>query len=77
MRPNHCLQAPQTPLMWFVAPPCWCARAVLQGPFYCGVGAESVFGRPLAESHMEACLEAGLTISGINAEVRTAAGGTG
>lgn len=42
-----------------------------QGPFYCGVGTNSVFGRPLAEAHMEACLEAGLTISGINAEVRT------
>ncbi|KAF6261552.1 glutamine synthetase [Scenedesmus sp. NREL 46B-D3] len=28
-----------------------------------------VFGRPLAEAHMEACLAAGLTISGINAEV--------
>lgn len=42
----------------------------LQGPFYCGVGTNSVFGRPLAEAHMEACLEAGLTISGINAEVR-------
>jgi hypothetical protein len=41
----------------------------LQGPFYCGVGTNSVFGRPLAEAHMEACLEAGLTISGINAEV--------
>lgn len=44
-----------------------------QGPFYCGVGTNSVFGRPLAEAHMEACLEAGLTISGINAEVRYAA----
>jgi hypothetical protein len=43
-----------------------------QGPFYCGVGTNSVFGRPLAEAHMEACLEAGLTISGINAEVRPA-----
>lgn len=40
-----------------------------QGPFYCGVGAESAFGRPLAEAHMEACMKAGLTISGINAEV--------
>lgn len=40
-----------------------------QGPFYCGVGADSVFGRPLAEAHMEACMKAGLTISGINAEV--------
>lgn len=28
-----------------------------QGPFYCGVGAESVYGRPLAEDHMEKCIE--------------------
>ncbi len=40
-----------------------------QGPFYCGVGAESAFGRPLAEAHMEACMKAGLKISGINSEV--------
>ncbi len=40
-----------------------------QGPFYCGVGAESVYGRPLAEEHMDACIQAGLIISGINAEV--------
>lgn len=40
-----------------------------QGPFYCGVGVNSVFGRPLAEAHMAACLGAGITISGINAEV--------
>lgn len=41
----------------------------LQGPFYCGVGAESAYGRPLAEAHLEACMKAGLNISGINAEV--------
>lgn len=41
----------------------------VQGPFYCGVGANSVIGRPLAEAHMEACLACGLGISGINAEV--------
>lgn len=40
-----------------------------QGPFYCGVGLESVYGRPLAEAHLDACIRAGLTISGINAEV--------
>lgn len=40
-----------------------------QGPFYCGVGHESVYGRPLAEAHMDACVKAGLIISGINAEV--------
>ncbi|MDP6339100.1 MAG: glutamine synthetase GlnII [Candidatus Marinimicrobia bacterium] len=40
-----------------------------QGPFYCGVGADEVFGRDIVEDHMEACLEAGITFSGINAEV--------
>jgi len=40
-----------------------------QGPFYCGVGADEVFGRPIAEKHLAACLSAGLTLSGINAEV--------
>ena len=40
-----------------------------QGPFYCAVGSESVYGRDLAEVHMDACIKAGLTISGINAEV--------
>jgi len=40
-----------------------------QGPFYCGVGADEVFGRDIVERHMEACLHAGLGISGINAEV--------
>jgi glutamine synthetase len=40
-----------------------------QGPFYCAVGDESVYGRPLAEAHMDACIKAGLKISGINAEV--------
>ncbi len=40
-----------------------------QGPFYCGVGADEVFGREIVEEHMDACLEAGIEISGINAEV--------
>lgn len=40
-----------------------------QGPFYCGVGADEIFGRPVAEAHLEACLQAGLQIYGINAEV--------
>ena len=40
-----------------------------QGPYYCGVGAERVYGRELIEEHLEACLQAGLTVSGINAEV--------
>ena len=40
-----------------------------QGFYYCGVGADEVFGRDIVEAHMEACLEAGFGISGINAEV--------
>ena len=40
-----------------------------QGPFYCGVGADEVFGRDLVETHAEACLEAGIMLYGINAEV--------
>jgi glutamine synthetase len=40
-----------------------------QGPFYCGVGADEVFGRPLVMEHTQACLDAGLMIFGTNAEV--------
>lgn len=40
-----------------------------QGPFYCGVGADEVFGRFLVEEHAEACLAAGLMLYGTNAEV--------
>jgi glutamine synthetase len=40
-----------------------------QGGYYCGVGADEVFGRPVVEAHLENCLKAGLKISGINAEV--------
>ncbi|WP_119731703.1 glutamine synthetase [Thermomonospora amylolytica] len=40
-----------------------------QGPYYCGVGADEVFGREIVERHLDACLTAGLPISGINAEV--------
>ena len=40
-----------------------------QGPYYCGVGTENIYGRDLVEAHLEACLRAGLAIAGINAEV--------
>jgi glutamine synthetase len=40
-----------------------------QGPYYCGVGQDEIYGRPLVEEHLDACLRAGLGISGINAEV--------
>lgn len=40
-----------------------------QGPFYCGVGSDEVFGRYLVDAHAQACIDAGLMIYGINAEV--------
>jgi glutamine synthetase len=40
-----------------------------QGGYYCGVGADEIFGRPVVEKHLDNCLAAGLGISGINAEV--------
>jgi len=43
-----------------------------QGPYYCGVGADKVAGRELVERHIDACLDAGLLIYGINAEVMPA-----
>ena len=40
-----------------------------QGPFYCGVGADEVFGRHLVDTHAKACIDAGIMIYGTNAEV--------
>ncbi|MEC7688316.1 MAG: glutamine synthetase beta-grasp domain-containing protein, partial [Candidatus Thermoplasmatota archaeon] len=40
-----------------------------QGQFYCSVGAKNAFGRDIIESHLDMCLEAGLNVEGINAEV--------
>jgi glutamine synthetase len=43
--------------------------AAPQGPYYCSVGASNAFGRDVVEEHMDICLEAGLNLEGINAEV--------
>ncbi len=43
-----------------------------QGKYYCGVGSEQVYGRDIVEEHMEACMWAGIELSGINAEVMPA-----
>lgn len=40
-----------------------------QGPYYCGVGSEFIFGREISEKHAAACLAAGLEIFGTNSEV--------
>ncbi|MDH3648322.1 MAG: glutamine synthetase beta-grasp domain-containing protein [Saprospiraceae bacterium] len=40
-----------------------------QGPYYCAVGASAAYGREIVEEHLDLCLEAGLNVEGINAEV--------
>jgi glutamine synthetase len=43
-----------------------------QGPYYCGVGANKVYGRDIVEAHYRACMYAGIKIAGTNAEVMPA-----
>lgn len=40
-----------------------------QGPYYCSVGVNNCVGRDLVEEALDICLEAGLSVTGINAEV--------
>ncbi|MHB9000436.1 MAG: glutamine synthetase GlnII [Thermoanaerobaculia bacterium] len=60
-------EGPNQPLGWpskgFPAP---------QGGYYCGVGNDEVFGRGVVEAHADACIRAGLSIVGTNAEVMPA-----
>ncbi|MBC7887856.1 MAG: glutamine synthetase beta-grasp domain-containing protein [Ferruginibacter sp.] len=42
-----------------------------QGPYYCSVGAGKAYGRDMVDEHLDACLDAGLNVEGINAEVAT------
>jgi glutamine synthetase len=42
---------------------------IVQRQYYCSVGSRNAFGRKIADAHLDACLYAGLKISGINAEV--------
>ena len=61
---EYTLFSGRTPLGWpengYPAP---------QGPFYCGVGADEVFGRDMVEEHAQACIDANLMLFGTNAEV--------
>lgn len=49
--------------------PCGSRDAKEQGQYYCGVGTGNVFGRQLVIDHMIECIDYGITVSGINAEV--------
>ena len=40
-----------------------------QGQYYCSVGAANAFGREIIEEHLDLCIDAGINIEGINAEV--------
>ncbi|XP_026415048.1 glutamine synthetase nodule isozyme-like isoform X2 [Papaver somniferum] len=40
-----------------------------QGPYYCGTGADKAFGRDIVDAHYNACLYAGISISGVSGEV--------
>lgn len=40
-----------------------------QGPYYCGVGGQNVFGRDIKDEHLDLCIAAGLNVEGTNGEV--------
>ena len=40
-----------------------------QGPYYCGVGGQNVFGRDFKDEHLDLCIHAGLNVEGTNGEV--------
>ena len=40
-----------------------------QGPYYCSIGSQNAFGREIVEKHLDQCLDAGINVEGINAEV--------
>jgi glutamine synthetase len=41
-----------------------------QGPYYCSAGGDRCFGRDVSEDHVDACIRAGLHITGTNVEVK-------
>jgi len=43
-----------------------------QGPYYCGAGTGLAIGRAVADDHYKKCMQAGVKIAGINAEVMPA-----
>jgi glutamine synthetase len=45
------------------------SEIVWQGPCYCAVGADKIYGRDVVDAHYKACIYAGISIGGINGEV--------
>jgi glutamine synthetase len=41
-----------------------------QGPYYCSAGGDRCFGRDISEEHVDACIRAGIHITGANVEVK-------
>ena len=41
-----------------------------QGPYYCSAGADRCFGREISEELVDACINAGLHVTGTNVEVK-------
>jgi glutamine synthetase len=46
-----------------------CPELKKQGPYYCSAGGDRAFGRELVTEHWKACLNAGVKLAGLNAEV--------
>lgn len=61
----HFMDLDNRPLGW----PVILGEPAPAGDYYCGVGANRVYGREIAESHYRACLYAGINLGGINPEV--------
>jgi glutamine synthetase len=56
---------PERPLGW----PSDNTEPAPQGPYYCAVGQGLVSGRDISELHLNSCINSGLSIVGVNAEV--------
>lgn len=55
---------PHPPLHWSAHHP-----VEASSDHYCGVGGKHAWGRAIAEEHLHACMQANLTVAGMNAEV--------